>query len=134
MRRRKATSSRNYESALVKGTAPAAKYRSHEEVARRFREGIDRSLAEKDSLRRMLLGLDVDVALVPRYLSFTFRLARICQNYEAATRENLVRGLVREWELRLSFSRVRPSQPDREVLQRICESGFGVRLKDWDGP
>lgn len=134
MRKRAATSSRGYEAALVKGTAPAAKYASHAEVARRYREGIERSLAEKDSLRRMLLGLDVDVAFVPRYLSFALKLARICRDYEMATRENLVRGLVREWEMRLSSSNVTPNPSDRDVLLRICEKGFGIRLKDRERP
>ena len=82
----------------------------------------------------MLLGLGVDVAFVPRYLSFAVRLARICRDYEMATRENLIRGLVREWEMRLSSSGVTPNPPDREVLLRICESGFGIRLKDWERP
>jgi hypothetical protein len=131
MSRRAAASSRGYESALVKGTAPAAKYASHAEVARRYRDGVERSFAEKDDLRRMLLRIGVDVAFVPRYLSFAVRLARICRNYEMATRENLVRGLIREWETRLSFSGVTPSQPDREVLLRICELGFGVKLGQW---
>jgi hypothetical protein len=134
MRRRPAASSRNYESALVKGTAQAAKYASHAEVARRYRDGMERSFAEKDDLRRMLLRIGVDVALVPRYLSFAVRLARICRNYEMATRENLVRGLMREWEMRLSFSGVTPSQPDCEVLLRICELGFGVKLGQWVRP
>jgi hypothetical protein len=132
MRKRAATSSRGYEAALMKGTAPAARYASHAEVARRYREGMDRSLAEKDDLRRMLLRIGVDVVFVPRYLPFAVRLARICRDYEMATRENLIRGLVREWEMRLSYSRVTPSQPDRDILLRICETGFGIRMKDWD--
>ena len=128
MNRRAATSSRGYEAALVKGTAPAAKYASYAEVARRYRDGVERSFAEKDDLRRMLLGIGVDVAFVPRYLSFAVRLARICRDYEMATRENLIRGLVREWEMRLSFTGVTPNPPDREVLLRICELGFGIKF------
>ena len=134
MRGRKATSSRGYEAALIKGTAPAGRYASHAEVARRYREGMDRSLAEKDDLRRMLLRTGVDVVFVPRYLTFAVRLARICRDYRMATRENLVRGLVREWVMRLSYSQTTPCQPDRDILLRVCELEFGIRLKDWGQP
>jgi hypothetical protein len=114
---------------------PAPRYASPAEVARRYREGMDRSLAEKDDLRRMLLRVGVDVEFVPRYLSFAVKLARILRNYEWATRDDLVRGLLREWEMRLSFSRKKPSQPDPEVLRRICEEGFGIRFrKGIEGP
>ncbi|MCX6841250.1 MAG: hypothetical protein NTX53_03050 [candidate division WOR-3 bacterium] len=134
MRKRKAATSRGYELALSNGTATGAKYASHEEVARRFREGVDRCQAERAGLRRLLVGLGVDPTLHRRYVPFGQRLAKICRNHESATRENLVRGLLREWEMRLSYSGATPSQPDRDVLRRICESGFGIRMKDWERP
>ena len=130
MRERLATMCGNYELALIDGSAPSAKYASHEEVARRYRAGMNRSLAALAGLRRVLQELGVDPLFFPRYVPFGVRLARICRNYEAATRENLARGLVREWEMRLGWSGMTPNPPDRTVLLGICERGFGIRLKE----
>ncbi|MCX6844801.1 MAG: hypothetical protein NTX53_21265 [candidate division WOR-3 bacterium] len=130
MRERVSTICGNYELALIDGSAPPAKYASKQEVARRYRAGMNRSLAALAGLRRVLQELGVDPIFFPRYLPFGQRLAKLCRKYEAATRENLVRGLVREWEMRLGWGGVSPNPPDRVVLLGICELGFGIKLDE----
>ncbi len=120
--------------ALKRGTARRAKRASNEEVAQRFREGVERGLNDVARLRALLADLGVDPQYYVRYIPFGQALARYCRNYEGATRENLARGLIREWMMRLGWSDVTPNPPDRTVLVGICESGFGIRMKDWTRP
>ena len=120
--------------ALERGTARRAKRAPNEVVAQRYREGVERGLNEIARVRAVLLDLGVNPRYYVRYIPFGQALARICRNYEMATRENLVRGLIREWEMRLGWTGVTPSPPDRTVLLDICEMGFGVKLGQWVRP
>jgi hypothetical protein len=117
--------------ALERGTAQRAKRASNEEVTRRYREGVERGMSEIARVRAVLQDLGVNPQYYVRYIPFGQALARICRNYEMATRENLVRGLIREWEMRLGWTEVTPNPPDRTVLLGICELGFGVKLGQW---
>ena len=128
MRKRMETMCGNYELALTHGSATHAKYASSEEMARRYRDGMAVSLKAAAQVRDVLQRLGVNPLYFPRYMPFGVRLARICRKYEAATRENLARGLIREWEMRLGWTGVTPNPPDRTVLLGICERGFGVKL------
>ena len=120
--------------ALERGTARRAKRASNEVVAQRYREGVERGLSEIARVRAVLQDLGVSPQYFVRYIPFGQALARICRNYEMATRENLVRGLIREWEMRLGWTEVTPNPPDRTVLLGICEVGFGVKLGQWVRP
>jgi len=120
--------------ALERGTARRAKRASNEVVAQRYREGVERGLSEIARVRAVLQDLGVSPQYFVRYIPFGQALARVCRNYEMATRENLVRGLIREWEMRLGWTDVTPNPPDRTVLLGICELGFGVKLGQWVRP
>ena len=120
--------------ALERGTARRAKRASNEVVAQRYREGVERGLSEIARVRAVLQDLGVSPQYFVRYIPFGQALARVCRNYEMATRENYVRGLIREWEMRLRWTGVTPNPPDRTVLLGICEQGFGVKLGQWVRP
>jgi hypothetical protein len=123
--------SKRFALALERGTAKRAKWASNEVVAQRYREGVERGFGEIARVRAVLVDLGVSPQYFARYIPFGQALARICRDYEMATRENLVRGLIREWEMRLGWTGVTPNPPDRTVLLAICERGFGVKLGQW---
>jgi hypothetical protein len=120
--------------ALERGTARRAKRAPNGVVVQRYREGVERGFGEIARVRAVLQELGVSPQYYVRYIPFGQALARYCRKYEGATRENLARGLVREWEMRLSWTGVTPNPPDRAVLLGICELGFGVKLGQWVRP
>jgi hypothetical protein len=117
-----------YELALDRGTARGAKRASNKDVAQRYREGMEHSMAAVARVRSVLQGLGVNPLNYIRYVPFGQMLARFTRRYSALTLENLARGLVREWELRLSHYGVAVDPPDSVVLRAVCEGAFGIRV------
>jgi hypothetical protein len=120
---------RTYEEALEAGAFPGSRRVSNEEVARRHRAGQEVNMEAIARVREVLCALGVKPVNFIRYVPFGVRLARICRQHESLTRENLARGLVREWEMRLARRGAELNPPDRAVLVGICEMGFGIRLE-----
>jgi hypothetical protein len=118
-----------FERALDAGTGSRAKHAPNGVVARRYRAGMEECIEAVARVRGVLQELGVAPRFYFRYLPFGQTLARFSRTYSHLTLENVARGLLREWELRLSYHGAETDPPDGVVLRAICERAFGIRFR-----
>ena len=108
---------RRYERSLKTGTSMVRVDGDTQAQYTHFREALERTQARDKQVKHLLYERGVSMCYIVNYCNFARRLARICGEYQAATRRNLVQMALDRWCAK---------GLDREVLLAIAEEVFGV--------
>ncbi len=108
---------RRYERSLKTGASMVRGDGDTQAQYMHFRDALQRAQVCDRQVRQLLYERGVSMCNIVSYCNFARRLARICREYGAATRRNLVQMALDRWCTK---------GLDREVLLAIAEEVFGV--------
>jgi tRNA 2-selenouridine synthase SelU len=108
---------RKYELSLKAGAISARSDGDVQAQLTHYREAQERTRARDNQVKQLLYERGVSMCYIVNYCNFARRLSRVCSEYQAATRRNLVQMALDRWTAK---------GLDRKVLLAIAEEGVGV--------